>query len=200
MQKDSSCSNDTDFSSSRTFSSAPTSLFVSTATTSSEPASIQNVHLNLNNHLQTTDSLTKETVSKIETGYDVPTDNSFTSNFHHIHSSYETSTFNNDHYLQNSGGKPTNTLTAKLNSYKYLDDYEYYRERRIKQNAMRRFGHIMQSIETKYKGCPQSTLEEENYSDILDETITEFPIFNQILRRHRKRFKPNPNLHHHRLL
>lgn len=87
-------------------------------------------------------------------------------------------------------------LAAKLNSYKYLDDYEYYRGQRIKQNAMKRFGLIMQSIETKYKECPQSTLEEENYSGILDETISEFSIFNQILRRHRKRFKLNPNLHH----
>lgn len=106
---------------------------------------------------------------------------------------------NNDNCLHSKNDATTTvSLTAKLNSYKYLDDYEYYRGERIKQNAMRRFSLIMQSIKAKYKDCPQSAVEEENDSDNLEDTSSEFSIFNQILRRHRKRFKQNPNLRHHR--
>lgn len=84
------------------------------------------------------------------------------------------------------------SLAATLSSYKYLDDYEYYRDERMKQNAMRNFGAILQSIKTKYKGCStQSASDDENSdSDIIAETTnSEFSNFNRILKRHRKRFK-----------
>lgn len=106
------------------------------------------------------------------------------------------------------------SLTAKLNSYKYLDDYEYFHGERLKQNAMRKFGLIMQSVETRYKDCSESAHDnkisignldredDDDYnndldSDILGGPTSEFSNFNRILKRHRKRFRQNlTNLHH----
>lgn len=90
------------------------------------------------------------------------------------------------------------SLTVILDNYKYLDDYEYYQKDRLKHNTMRKFGLIMQSIKTKYKDCSQMTSDNEIESDITEEPVSEYSNFNQILKRHRKRFKRNLSLHRHR--
>lgn len=100
---------------------------------------------------------------------------------------------------QDASDSTSASLTARLSSYKDLDDYEYYREERLKQNAMRKFSLIMQSIKTKHKDCSvnnsnNSTNNNESDSDVVVDTQTadsEFSNFNQILKRHRKRFKQN---------
>lgn len=88
------------------------------------------------------------------------------------------------------------TLAARLNSYKHLDDYELYREERLKLNAEKRFGLIMQSIKTKFKDCSKLALAGEETDSDMNEEPSELSSFNQILRRHKKRFKQNLNLHH----
>lgn len=82
-----------------------------------------------------------------------------------------------------------NSLIACLNSYKDLDDFEYYRSEMIKKSVMRKYDHIMQTIKAKYKDInPQADDEDDNYSDNLtEEPNSEFPKFNRILKRHKKR-------------
>lgn len=111
--------------------------------------------------------------------------------------SKENSFANNYNLGDDVDGESSASLTARLSSYKYLDDYEYYRGDRLKQNAMRKFKLIMQSIQTSYKNSSQMTFDNENDNDVIDEAASEFSNFNQILKRHRKRFKQNLNLHHH---
>lgn len=90
--------------------------------------------------------------------------------------------------------KPT-SLADKLKSYKHLDDYEYYRGARLKQNAVNKFGLIMQSIKVQLtlQGAEE---DETNDSDIIEDSNSEYFNFNQILKRHKKRLKQNVNLHH----
>lgn len=97
-------------------------------------------------------------------------------------------------------GSASASLSASLSGYKYLDDYEYYREERMKHNAMRNFGLILQSIKTKYKDCSQqSAFDDDNSdSDIISGATPEFFDFNRILKRHKKRFRQRPANHHHR--
>lgn len=117
-------------------------------------------------------------------------------NWNHGHNSNS----NNNLNTINRPPSPGASLTATLNSYKYLDDYEFYRNERLKQSAMKKFNFIMQSIKTKYKDCSQSAEfdADGNDSDPSDETPYEFTSFNQIIKRHRERFKQNLTLHHHR--
>lgn len=106
-----------------------------------------------------------------------------------------------DHYESHSHiDSSSGSLAAKLNSYQYLDDYEYCRVQRLRHNAARKFGLIMQSIDTNYKDCSQSAFDlTENDSDKLEEVNSETLYFNRILKRHRKRFKQNSGpSHHHR--
>lgn len=108
------------------------------------------------------------------------------------------SSFKNKYNLVDGGeGESSASLTARLNSYKYLDDYQYYHRERLKQNAMRKFKLIMQSIETSYKDCSQLAFDNENDNDTTEEQTSKFSDFNQILKRHRKRFKQNLKDHHH---
>lgn len=189
MQKDYPFSNNLAHSESKNFSGNTGSSIGSTTLPATGLALTHHVQ-----HYQFTNPLGQTVITEMSTGDNVPSINLAQSHYPQLPS--QTIALNNDHCTR-INGDATITLAAMLNSCKYLDDYEYYRGQRIKQNAMRRFGVIMQSIEAKYKDCPQSAVEEENDSDILDETKSEFSIFNQILRRHRKRFKQNPNLHHH---
>lgn len=189
MQEDSLFSNNSAHSEFRNFSGNTDSPIGSTTLPATGISFTHNVQ-----HYQSTSPLGQTVITEMSTSDDVPSLNSAQSHYPQLPS--QAIALNNDH-CPRINGDPTITLAAMLNSCRYLDDYEYYRGQRIKQNAMRRFGLIMQSIEAKYKDCPQSAIEEENDSDILDETEPEFSIFNQILRRHRKRFKQNPNLHHH---
>lgn len=98
----------------------------------------------------------------------------------------------------------SSSLISELDSYKYLDDYEYYLETRIKQNAMRKFENIMQSIKTMARNNNNEQQQQQlqdhkndspHHLDI--DNGDKFPNFNKILRRHRKRFKQYSNHHHH---
>lgn len=115
------------------------------------------------------------------------------------------------HNYKNCDIGTSTTLLASLRSYKYLDDYEYCRKRGLERNAMRKFGNIMQSIKSTHKDSSKSALKHTNGSinsnsntlvdndnDIdsdlgedIEDPIEEFSNFNRILKRHRKRFKPN---------
>lgn len=89
------------------------------------------------------------------------------------------------------------TLEGKLASFKHLDDYEYYKNARIKHNVMISYKHIMQSIKAKYKDTSQLTsCDDETDSDISEEPDSKFFDFNQILKRHKRRVKHD--LSHHR--
>lgn len=94
-----------------------------------------------------------------------------------------------------------NSLVASLNSYKDLDDYEYYRSHMIKKSVMRKYDHIMLTIKAKYKEInPQADDDDfDNDSDTMEEPNSEFPKFNRILKRHKKRLSESlnqPRPHH----
>lgn len=106
----------------------------------------------------------------------------------------------------------SSSIIAKLQKYKHLDDYEYYQKKRSKHNAMKKFIFIMQSVREKHRDCfnnrstsgdeSESHSDTNNYdndtSDLDEETlVTEFCSFNQILKRHRKRYRLDPSRHHH---
>jgi len=115
--------------------------------------------------------------------------------------SFELSAPTSTNFLSNQNSTPCSdsllSLTAKLNNYKYLDDYEYYRGERLKKNALGRFSIIMQSLKAKYKNCAHLALDnDDSDDDVLEEPGSEFSNFNQILKRHRRRFKQSPSLHH----
>lgn len=111
---------------------------------------------------------------------------------------------------------PSSSLYATLNSFKHLDDYEYCRERRLKDNASKKFGLIIQSVKAKLNelqvaaavsqvACPitsttnTTNTKEDDDSDMAhDEArVSDCSYFNQILKRHMKRYRKNVN-HHHR--
>ena len=85
-------------------------------------------------------------------------------------------------------------LTTRLIQYQYLDDYDWYREKRLRRNAMKKFNHIMQTIKDKQKdeyqfeddGDPSAG--EEDCGDDLHGG-GDYSFFEQILKRHRERIK-----------
>ena len=127
----------------------------------------------------------------------VTTSNSSISSFDHLASANSSPKALNHDNPSHHHDSVSTSLTARLNNYKYLDDYEYYRAERLKQSALRKFGLIMQSVKTSYKDCSQSALD-ENDSDVIEESASDFSNFNQILKRHRKHFRQNLAIRHHR--
>lgn len=109
-------------------------------------------------------------------------------------------------------------LNSKLQNYKHLDDYDHYQESRSKYHATKKFILIMRSIRDDIN-CKQSDILDYmakdkfdsrfSNEDVGDETdisdnretkkhVNDFSDFNQILKRHRKRFKLKKFSRHHR--
>lgn len=98
-------------------------------------------------------------------------------------------------------------LIAELDRYKHLDDYEYYRNQRLKQNAMKKYVMIIQSVNERYKDCLHRsnivcstsiiTATTTDDSSNTDSEITQEPAiddlsnFNKIIKRHKRRILKN---------
>lgn len=98
----------------------------------------------------------------------------------------------------NNEFEPTTSvsLTATLNNYRHLDDYEFYREERLERNALKKFSQIMQSIKSNYRNRYQFVDDEDDDDNdcvvnggLVDEAPIEYPNFNKILERHRRRYQ-----------
>lgn len=114
--------------------------------------------------------------------------------------------------ISDSSSCSSSSLNEKLMRYKHLDDHEYYQKKRSRHNATKKFILIMQSIkddryssfvvnnDSQANNDVRQVKDNYNYetSDLDEETaVNDFPDFNQILKRHGKRYKQqNSTLHH----
>lgn len=109
--------------------------------------------------------------------------------------------YKNDHwhldYLSSAA-----SLAETLNGYEYLNDYEFCRIQRLKQNALRKYDLIMRSIKSNQCDLSESTsdVESDDEGFMFDEPAFEYSNFNLILKRHRKRIKTQRSIssNHHR--
>lgn len=100
-------------------------------------------------------------------------------------------TINTDHQQIMTIALTSNDVDEHLSSYKHLDDLEFYKKERLKQNATNKYKQIMHSIrpnKDEYDSADSRSDNEDNKSiDDNEDSV----YFKKIIKRHKRRLMRN---------